>query len=140
MQGCVRRPCKVTAMASLEDLEARVTALEEKVRQSQKEATAARILAGAADRDVSEFKQLLNALVRTTGALRETQIEDHRDIAILKTDVGVLKTDIAGLKTKVDNIDARVGSLEAKVDSGFTKVNIGMDRISQLLQQVIDKD
>jgi hypothetical protein len=113
-------------MASLEDLEARVTALEEQVRQSREDATAARVLAGAADRDVSEFKQLLNALIRTTGALRETQVEDHRDIATLKTDVAYLKTE--------------VGSLRADVTSGFTKVNIGMDRMAQLLQQVIDKD
>jgi ABC-type transporter Mla subunit MlaD len=110
---------KVRGMASLEDLEARVTALEEQVRQSREDATAARVLAGAADRDVSEFKQLLNALIRTTGALRETQVEDHRDIATLKTEVG---------------------SLRADVTSGFTKVNIGMDRMAQLLQQVIDKD
>jgi chromosome segregation ATPase len=113
-------------MASLEDLEARVTALEEQVRQSREDATAARVLAGAADRDVSEFKQLLNALIRTTGALRETQVEDHRDIATLKTDVTYLKTE--------------VGSLRADMTSGFTKVNIGMDRMAQLLQQVIDKD
>jgi hypothetical protein len=117
---------KVRGMASLEDLEARVTALEEQVRQSREDATAARVLAGAADRDVSEFKQLLNALIRTTGALRETQVEDHRDIATLKTDVAYLKTEI--------------GSLRADVTSGFTKVNIGMDRMAQLLQQVIDKD
>ena len=117
---------KVRDMASLEDLEARVTALEEQVRQSREDATAARVLAGAADRDVSEFKQLLNALIRTTGALRETQVEDHRDIATLKTDVTYLKTE--------------VGSLRADMTSGFTKVNIGMDRMAQLLQQVIDKD
>ncbi|MEV7096500.1 hypothetical protein AB0M80_26975 [Amycolatopsis sp. NPDC051045] len=110
---------KVSTMASLEDLEARVTALEEQVRQSRQDATAARVLAGAADRDVSEFKQLLNALVRTTGALRETQVEDHRDIATLKTEVTDLK---------------------AEMRSGFTKVNIGMERMTQLIQQVIDKD
>src|SRR5919197_280052 len=106
---------KVRSMASLEDLEARVTALEEQVRQSRQDATAARVLAGAADRDVSEFKQLLNALIRSMGAVRETQIEDHRDIAALKTDV-------AGLKTEV-------GSLRAEMTSGFTKVNIGMEQI-----------
>jgi ABC-type transporter Mla subunit MlaD len=110
---------KVRGMASLEDLEARVTALEEQVRQSREDATAARVLAGAADRDVSEFKQLLNALVKTTGALRETQVEDHRDIAALKTEVG---------------------SLRADMTSGFTKVNIGMDQIAQLLRQALEKD
>lgn len=88
------------------------------MRQSREDATAARVLAGAADRDVSEFKQLLNALIRTTGALRETQVEDHRDIATLKSEVG---------------------SLRADMTSSFTKVNIGMDRMAQLLQQIIEK-
>ncbi|WP_072480998.1 hypothetical protein [Amycolatopsis australiensis] len=105
-------------MASLEDLEARVSALEAQARQARQDATAARILAGAADRDVSEFKQGQNALIRSIGALRETQLEDHERL-----------TD---LEVKVDNLDA-------KVDSGFTKVNIGVEQISRLLQQVIDK-
>ncbi|WP_460441499.1 hypothetical protein [Amycolatopsis stemonae] len=106
-------------MASLEDLEARVTALEEQVRQSREDATAARVLAGAADRDVSEFKQLFYAQVKVLNALRETQIEHGQ---------------------RLDGLDARFDQLETKVDSGFTKINVSTDRISQLLQQVVDKD
>ncbi|GAB3156919.1 hypothetical protein GCM10027258_64270 [Amycolatopsis stemonae] len=110
---------KVRDMASLEDLEARVTALEEQVRQSREDATAARVLAGAADRDVSEFKQLFYAQVKVLNALRETQIEHGQ---------------------RLDGLDARFDQLETKVDSGFTKINVSTDRISQLLQQVVDKD
>jgi chromosome segregation ATPase len=98
-------------MASLEDLEARVTALEEQGRQSRQDAAAARILAGAADRDVSDFKQTLNSHTQVLNALRETQVEHGQ----------------------------RLDQLEAKVDSGFTKMNIGMERMTQLIQQVIDK-
>lgn len=112
-------------MASLEDLEARVTALEEQVRQSRHDATAARVLAGAADRDVAQFKQVLNGHTQVLNAIRETQVEDHRDIQALKIDV-------TGLKTEV-------GILGADMTSGFTKINIGMERMAQLLQQVIDK-
>jgi Mg2+ and Co2+ transporter CorA len=99
-------------MASLEDLEARVTALEEQVRHTRQDAAAARVLAGTADRDVSEFKQTLNGHTQVLNALRETQVE-HGE---------------------------RIGRLEAKVDSGFTKLNVNMEQISRLLQQVIEKD
>jgi len=110
---------KVRDMASLEDLEARVTALEEQVQQSRHDAAAARILAGTADRDVSEFKQTLNGHTQVLNALRETQIEHGQDIS--------------GLKTSVTD-------LRAEMQSGFTKINIGMGEMSRLLQQVIDKD
>jgi chromosome segregation ATPase len=106
-------------MASLEDLESRVTALEEQMRDTRQDAAAARVLAGTADRDVSEFKQTLNGHTKVLNAVRETQIEDHHDIAALKTEVG---------------------SLRADMTSGFTKVNVGMEQIGRLLQQVIDKD
>ncbi|MBE8520949.1 hypothetical protein ILP97_26265 [Amycolatopsis sp. H6(2020)] len=106
-------------MASLEDLEARVTALEEQVRHTRQDAAAARILAGTADRDVSEFKQTLNGHTQVLNALRETQIEHGQDISGLMTEAGAIR---------------------AETQSGFTKVNIGMEQMSRLLQQVIDKD
>ncbi|MEV6878153.1 hypothetical protein [Amycolatopsis sp. NPDC051128] len=105
-------------MASLEDLEARVTALEEQMQHTRRDAAAARVLAGTADRDVSEFKQTLNGHTKVLNAVRETQVEHGRDIAGLKTEVS---------------------SLRAEMQSGFTTVNIGMERMAQLLQQVIDK-
>ena len=110
---------KVDDMARLEDLEARVTALEEQTRQSRQDAAAARILAGAADRDVSDFKQTLNGHTQVLNSLRETQIEQGQDISGLKTEV----------------IDLR-----AEMRSGFTKINVNLEQMSRLLQQVIDKD
>ncbi|WP_103337480.1 hypothetical protein [Amycolatopsis sp. CA-126428] len=105
-------------MASLEDLEARVTALEEQVQHTRQDAAAARVLAGTADRDVSDFKQTLNGHTRVLNAVRETQIEHGQ---------------------RLDRLESRFDQLDAKVDSGFTKVNIGMEQMSRLLQQVIDK-
>ncbi|WP_244211290.1 hypothetical protein [Amycolatopsis kentuckyensis] len=110
---------KVGDMARLEDLEARVTALEEQTRQSRQDAAAARILAGAADRDVSDFKQTLNGHTQVLNSLRETQIEQGRDISGLKTEV----------------ID-----LTTEVRSGFTKINVNLEQMSRLIQRVIDKD
>ncbi|WP_290049908.1 hypothetical protein [Amycolatopsis solani] len=98
-------------MARLEDLEARVTVLEEQVRSTRQDAAAARVLAGAADRDVSDFKQTLNGHTKVQNAVRETQMEHGQ----------------------------RLDAIESKIDSGFTKINVGMEQMSRLLQQVIDK-
>jgi hypothetical protein len=62
-------------MASLEDLEARVTALEEKMSQARHDAAAARILANGADRDGSELRQDLRGHTKVLNALRETQLD-----------------------------------------------------------------
>ena len=110
---------KVDDMARLEDLEARVTALEEQTRQSRQDAAAARILAGAADRDVSDFKQTLNGHTQVLNSLRETQIEQGQ---------------------RLGKLESKFDQLDAKIDSGFTKVNISIEQITKLLQRVIDKD
>ncbi len=99
-------------MASLEDLEARVNILEEQMLSTRQDAAAARVLAGTADRDVSEFKQTLNGHTKVLNAVRETQVEQGQ----------------------------RLDRLEAKVDSGFTKVNIAIEQIAQLLHQALKKD
>ncbi|MEO6087737.1 MAG: hypothetical protein ABIQ18_31960 [Umezawaea sp.] len=62
-------------MASLEDLERRLSTLENRFAEVRSDDAAARVLAGAADRDVSEFRQALNAHTKVLGALRETQVE-----------------------------------------------------------------
>lgn len=110
---------KVGGMASLEDLETRVTALEQQMQHTRQDAAAARVLAGTADRDVSEFKQTLNGHTRVLNAVRETQVEHGQDITALTTEVGSLRADLT---------------------SGFTKVNITLEQISRLLQQAIDKN
>ncbi len=120
-------------MASLEDLEARVIALEEKVQHVREDAAAARVLAGAADRDVAEFKQTLKAHTTVLNALRETQVEHGQILA-------VHGQRLDSIESKVEALDSKVEVLDAKVDSGFTKVNIAVGQIATLLQRVIDKD
>lgn len=98
-------------MASLEELEARLTAVERQLAEVRQDAAAARVLAGAADRDVSDFRQIFSAHTRTLNALRETQLE-HGE---------------------------RLAAAEAKFDDGFAKLNVGMAQISALLQNLIDR-
>jgi chromosome segregation ATPase len=108
---------------SIEELAERVTALESQVREIRTDAAAARVLAGAADRDVSEFKQILHAHTRTLNALRETQVELREE----------LRGELATVNTRIDR-------LEGKVDEGFSMMSVGMAQITALLRNLDDQD
>ncbi|MFE0026490.1 hypothetical protein [Amycolatopsis sp. NPDC059021] len=98
-------------MASLEELEARMDSLERQMAQLRQDSTAAHVLANAAARDVTEFRETLNGHTSLLNAIRETQLEQGQ----------------------------RLDRLERKVDEGFTKVNLGMNQITVLLQSAIDQ-
>jgi hypothetical protein len=102
------------------DLEPRVSALEEqvgdltgRVRASEQDAATARVLAGAADRDVSEFR----------GELRQFR---HATTASFNA----LRQDFVDLRTHVDN-----GFTEMR--GKFGVMAVGQQQIVDLLQTVI---
>ena len=73
--------------------------LKDSVEISRADAAAARVLAGGADRDVSEMKTLLRAHAQSLNALRETQLDHQGEIRTLRTEMqrgfGTLQTGIA---------------------------------------------
>jgi hypothetical protein len=121
-------------MAQPDDMEARVSALEDNygelahdVRIARQEAAAARVLAGGADRDVmeirAEIRDFRQATVASINALREDQLDIRRQMA-------------AGF--------ARVDANFAKVDDNFTEIRgwldenaTGQQRITELLNTLI---
>jgi len=119
-----------------ESLESRVAALETQVRDldtrlnaSAQDAAAARVLAGAADRDVSEFR----------GELR-----DFRQA--VASSFNALREDMNDRFARVDDQFARVEDQFGRVDDGFTGIRgkldaaaAGQEHIANLLQQLIDK-
>lgn len=98
-------------VASIEELEARVAALEDQVVLIRQDAAAARVLAGGADRDVSAFAARLDAHKALLQALRETQIE-HAD---------------------------RFDNLEREMREGFGTLSIGQSEILMLLSRIADR-
>ena len=103
-----------------EDLELRVGALEEQVRDlkgraqaSEQDAAAARVLAGAADRDVSEFR----------GEIREFRRATTASFNALRQDFVELRQDFVGLRTHVDN--------------GFTEMRGKFDVMAAGQQQIV---
>lgn len=111
-----------------ENLESRVTALEvqvgdlrSRVRASEQDAAAARVLAGGADRDVGEIRgdirDFQQATIGSFNALREDMVDGFR----------------------------RVDEKLALVDNGFSEMRAkfgvtaaGQQRIVELIQTVID--
>lgn len=96
------------------DLEPRVSALEEQVRDltgrvraSEQDAAAARVLAGAADRDVGEFRGEFREFRRATTA-----------------SFNALRQDFVDLRSHVDN--------------GFTEMRGKFDVMAAGQQQIVD--
>ncbi|MGV0646345.1 hypothetical protein ABQE44_23405 [Mycolicibacterium sp. XJ2546] len=102
------------------DLESRVSALEAqvhdltgRVRASEQDAAAARVLAGAADRDVSEFRGEIQNFRRATTA-----------------SFNAVRQDFADLRSHADN-----GFPEMR--GRFDVMAAGQQRIVDLLQSII---
>src|SRR6516225_4436031 len=110
------------------DLESRVTALERQVRDlagrvqvSEQDAAAARVLAGAADRDVSGFRDDLREFRQATAASFNALREDFVD---LRSDFGALQENF--------------GALQENVDQGFTEMRGKFDATAAGQQQIVD--
>jgi isocitrate lyase len=85
--------------ARVRDLEHEVLRIKDSVAISRADASAARVLAGGADRDVSDVKTLLRAHTQTLNTLRETQLEQQEEIRALRSETqqgfGMLQTGMA---------------------------------------------
>lgn len=106
-------------MAQPPDLEARVTALEtqvsdlnQRVRRSEHDAAAARVLAGGADRDVTDMRT----------EIRDSREHNTRMLNALRQDM------LEGF--------ARVDDRFARVDHGFTEMRGKLDATAAGLQQI----
>lgn len=121
-------------MAQPDDLESRVSALENEVRDlshevhvTRKDAAAARVLAGGADRDVmeirAEIRDFHQATVASINALREDQLDIRRQMA-------------AGF-AKVDGQFAKVDENFAEMRGMFDVTAAGQQRIVELVNTVI---
>ena len=111
-------------MAQPSDLEARVAALETqvqelrelagRVRASEQDAAAARVLAGGADRDVAQIRDEIRDFRRATTA-----------------SFNAMREDLSDLRTNLDN-------LRTDVDNGFTEMRGKFDAAAAGQQQIAD--
>lgn len=123
-------------MSRRDDLETRVSALEAqvgdltaRVRTSQQDAAAARVLAGGADRDVGEIR---------------TEIRDLRQATT--SSFNAVREDLTDLRHHVDQGFAEVNRKFTGVDRGFAEVRGrldaaagGQEQIVRMLTTLIDR-
>lgn len=110
------------------DLEPRVSALEHQMRDgtgrvqaSEREAAAARVLAGAADRDVTAIRGELRDFRQATTA-----------------SFNALRQDFVDLGSHVDQGFAQVDGRFAEVDRGFAEMRGKLDTAAAGQQQIVD--
>jgi hypothetical protein len=122
-------------MSDPAELEARVAALEtqvrdltERVRHSEQDAAAARVLAGGADRDVTEVRAEIRDFRQATTASFNAMREDLID---LRAHVDRGFTEVSHRFTEV------FGRLDA-VDRGFMEVRGRLDAAAAGQQHIVD--
>ncbi|WP_343601297.1 hypothetical protein [Mycobacterium sp.] len=124
-----------------DDLEPRVSALEtqvhqlsERVRASEHDAAAARILAGATERDTGTLSGELRDFRRAATAGFNTLREDLTD---LRGNVTELRADLTDLRGYVDEQFGRVNNGFIEMRGKFDATAVGQQRIVELLEGLI---
>jgi hypothetical protein len=112
------------------DIEARMRRLEHEVVQlrddvvaSLADAAAARVLAGGADREVSEVRTELRAHTQVLIALHETQLEQGPQITQHSNEIGALRSEL----------HSQTAQLRTEMQRGFGMLQTGMAQITALL-------
>ena len=100
--------------------------LVEQVAATRADAAAARVLAGAADRDVAAFGAKLDAHTQVLTALRETQLEHGEKLR--------------EHDERFDRLERRFDGLERDVREGFATLGTGMAQITALLTGIAGSD
>jgi predicted transcriptional regulator len=94
----------------------RVTRLEREVAAARGDSAAARVLAGAADRDVSEMQAELRAHTRTVQALRTTQVEQGQE----------MREGFTEMREGFARVDTEMREMRGDMREGFTRVDTEM--------------
>ncbi|WP_409428269.1 hypothetical protein [Mycobacterium sp. SMC-11] len=131
------------------DLESRVSALEVQVGElrgrvsaSERDAAAARVLAGGADRDVGEIRGEIRDFQRATigsfNALRQDMVDGFRQIDERFAQVNERFTQVNERFAQVDGTFGQVATGFAEMRAKFDMTAAGQQRIAELIQTVID--
>ena len=120
--------------------------IHRRLRAAEQDAAAARILAGAADRDVSEIRAEIRDFRQATttsfNALRADFVDLRGDVGDLRQDVGDLRQDVGDLRENIGGLQGDFSDL----GRGFTEVRrkvdataAGQQRVVTLIESLIDQ-
>jgi predicted nuclease with TOPRIM domain len=109
-------------------LEGQVRDLAERVHHSEQDAAAARVLAGAADRDVTEMR----------AEIREFREQNTRLHNATREDLNDLRSQMHDFRSRVDERFARVDDEFARVADGFAEMRGKFDVAAAGQRQIAD--
>ena len=113
--------------------------IHRRLRAAEQDAAAARILAGAADRDVSEIRAEIRDFRQATttsfNALRADFVDLREDVGDLRQDVGDLRENIGGLQGDFSDLGRGFTEVRRKVDATAA----GQQRVVTLIESLIDQ-
>lgn len=109
-------------------LEGEVGDLEHRLQRSEKDAAAARVLAGGADRDTSELRI----------ELREFREQNMRLHNATRSDIADIRGDITGIRGEIGQLNNRVDTLTLEMRSKFDMLAAGQRQIANLITLAID--
>jgi chromosome segregation ATPase len=131
------------------DLEERMTALESEVgelehrlQRSEKDAAAARVLAGGADRDTSELRIELREFreqnMRLHNATRADIADLRGDSTEIRGELAEVRGDIAEIRGELGQLNGRVDTLTLEMRSKFDMLTAGQQQIVNLITLALD--
>jgi hypothetical protein len=137
-------------MAQPDDHEARITALEtqigdlaKEVRGTKQDAAAARLLAGAADRDVSEFRGEIHDFRQEVRAeIRDFRNEVRAEISGFRAEISGFRAEIgdfrAGTTASMNALREDQIDLREKMNAGFAEMRGKFDAAAAGQQQIVE--
>lgn len=131
------------------NLEERVAALEgemgdlkHRLQRSEKDAAAARVLAGGADRDTSELRIELREFreqnMRLHNATRADIADIRGDITDIRGDITDVRGDITDMRGELGRLNGTVDTLTLEMRSKFDMLAAGQQQIVNLITLAID--
>ncbi|WP_063127880.1 hypothetical protein [Nocardia fusca] len=119
----------------LSALESEMGDIKHRLQRSEKDAAAARVLAGGADRDTSELRIELREF-------REQNMRLHNatrsDIADIRGDITGIRGDITDIRGELGQLNGRVDTLTLEMRSEFDMLTTGQQQIVNLITLALD--
>ncbi|MGD9988005.1 MAG: permease [Pseudonocardia sp.] len=104
-------------------------ALGERVRHSEHDAAAARVLAGGADRDVAEIRS----------EIREFRSQNNRVLNAMRADLADVRVDLTDVRADVRDLREHVDRGFASMRGALDATAAGQERIAGMLSRLVDE-
>ncbi|MET8797053.1 hypothetical protein ABZV91_11485 [Nocardia sp. NPDC004568] len=126
----------------LSALESEMGDIKHRLQRTEKDAAAARVLAGGADRDTSELRIELREFreqnMRLHNATRSDIADIRGDITGIHGNITDIRGDITEIRGELGQLNGRVDTLTLEMRSKFDMLTAGQQQIVNLITLALD--